>query len=302
MDKDRDELLRRMAPIIEEQIGRRDTRHHVFRGCIDWHSAVHGHWALFRIARLVDGCDELAELANGSMERRGMANEAAMLAAQPGFEMPYGRAWFLALARDYELWSAGDQRLRAMADAVAGSLRAFYDGQAASANSHEYQNASWAFAQLYHWYAFVECAADVEWVRAQVRARFAEPPTRTFAEDHTLEQFFSPTGNWLYLIAHATPDALPAAITAARLDADALRPITELPRTAHGLGLNWSRAWCLAALGLTEAFDAHVAAAMAHHELKAADVWAYRHWVPQFAVYALTEGASRGSAPPASTS
>jgi hypothetical protein len=37
-----------------------------------------------------------------------------------------------------------------------------------------------------------------------------------------------------------------------------------------------------------DAFDAHVEAATAHHEAKVGDVRAYRHWVPQFAVYALT--------------
>ena len=38
-----------------------------------------------------------------------------------------------------------------------------------------------------------------------------------------------------------------------------------------------------------KSFEAHVAQGMKQHEVSKDDYWAYGHWVPQFAVYALTE-------------
>ena len=47
--------LNTMADSISAAVERTDTDHPVFHGCIDWHSAVHGHWALLRIARATGG-------------------------------------------------------------------------------------------------------------------------------------------------------------------------------------------------------------------------------------------------------
>jgi hypothetical protein len=75
--------------------------------------------------------------------------------------------------------------------------------------------------------------------------------------------------------------------------------VEALPRAAHALGMNWSRAWAFKALAAAApeagrprfqaAYQAHVTAAWRHHGQKAGDKWAYDHWVPQFAVYALTD-------------
>jgi hypothetical protein len=282
-------VLAELAPIIEEQVARVDTGHDVFHGCIDWHSAVHGHWALLRIAN-VTGDAALGARVDTRLDAVRIAKERALLEQEPEFEMPYGRAWFLRLVIEHARWGEG---LRAMATMVAASLRAHYAARPPSSSSREYANASWAFAQLHAWYAHTGDAAGLAYVRAELDTHLAVPPAQTFAADATLEQFFSPTGNWLYLIATARPERLADAI--ARVELGSLEPNRALPRTAHGLGLNWSRAWCLAKLAsvLGEpryrvAFDAHVEAATEHHRMKAADVWAYRHWVPQFAVYALT--------------
>ena len=64
--------------------------------------------------------------------------------------------------------------------------------------------------------------------------------------------------------------------------------------------MNWSRAWALRALArrapdaatrarLENAYLEHVRAGMRQHAAHAGDFMAYDHWVPQFAVYALTE-------------
>src|SRR4030095_6808193 len=50
---DRDAWLPGVGDTIAEAIQRRDTRHAIFHGCYDWHSAVHAHWALLRIGRVL---------------------------------------------------------------------------------------------------------------------------------------------------------------------------------------------------------------------------------------------------------
>src|SRR5262245_46467040 len=114
-------MLAILAPIIEEQIARRDTGHDIFHGCIDWHSAVHGHWALLRIARVL-GMRELGERVSARFEPGQVAREARLLDQRREYELPYGRAWFLRLASEHARWGGGDG-LRAMANAMAVSLR-----------------------------------------------------------------------------------------------------------------------------------------------------------------------------------
>jgi hypothetical protein len=68
----------------------------VFDGNYDWHSAVHGHWALLSMARVTRHrtleADVMARLTDTALRR-----ERSRLAADPAFEMPYGRAWLLLL-------------------------------------------------------------------------------------------------------------------------------------------------------------------------------------------------------------
>lgn len=68
----------------------------VFDGNFDWHSSVHGHWALLSMARVTRNraleSETMARLTDAALRR-----ERSRLAANPGFELPYGRAWLLLL-------------------------------------------------------------------------------------------------------------------------------------------------------------------------------------------------------------
>ena len=48
----RNDFLTRLAETVEQGFIRRDTDHSAFCGCIDWHSSVHGAYALLTAARL----------------------------------------------------------------------------------------------------------------------------------------------------------------------------------------------------------------------------------------------------------
>lgn len=94
--------------------------HPAFFGCYDWHSSVHGHWALLRILHAYPAIPErgaiLARL-NAHLRPEKIARELAYFKAQPGFEMPYGYAWFLRLAA--ELRGSPLPEAKAWAEAIA---------------------------------------------------------------------------------------------------------------------------------------------------------------------------------------
>jgi hypothetical protein len=303
---DRDALLDALEPIVRKQIAARDTGHPVFHGCVDWHSAVHGHWALLRIARATGRHDAAAEAADRSMSAEGIAKEATFLRDRPDFEMPYGRAWFLLLAEEFERRgdekkTADPSRLRAMAGEVAASLEAHFGGRPPDPDDGEYDNPSWALLRLYGWYAFVEDEEGLSRVAKLVDGmKGLDTPAAGFAADLGRSEFFSRFGNYATLVATARPEALAGFLESRPIPDDALRPIQALPTVDHQLGLNWSRAWALKKLAAAApgeddrkryraAYEAHVVQAWKHHAAKAGDVWAYDHWVPQFAVYALTQ-------------
>ena len=315
-------MLAELAESIEAAVGRLDTTHPVFHGCIDWHSAVHGHWALLRIANATGEHAELASKIAARLNADAIAAEAQHLREQPEFEMPYGRAWFLRLAIEYDLWHtahapAEPNALAAMADDVAASLAARYalptsQEPAAPARalpptpeSREYANDAWALVQLHAFYAHRGDAERLRQVQQLVDDNFlnvdAAPDDLRFSLDSQRPDFFSGFGNWAYLLAHSQNAAtLQQFWSETRPTDDDLRPVELFSGAAHHLGVNWSRAWALRAVSsaladpqekarLDAAYEAHVRAGMAQHAKSTDDYGAYGHWVPQFAVYALTE-------------
>ena len=98
-----------------------------FYGCFDWHSSVHGHWLLARLARLHPKAPFAAEAQAAlarSLTDANVAGEVAYLAApgRVGFERPYGLAWLLQLAAELGEWD--DARARVWAANLAPPERA----------------------------------------------------------------------------------------------------------------------------------------------------------------------------------
>ncbi|MEO8028145.1 MAG: DUF2891 family protein, partial [Bryobacteraceae bacterium] len=86
-----------------------------FYGCFDWHSSVHGHWMLARLARTFPQAPfaARARAALGkSLTKSNLDTEAAYLQA-PGraaFERPYGLAWLLQLSAELRGWNDPDAK------------------------------------------------------------------------------------------------------------------------------------------------------------------------------------------------
>ena len=86
-----------------------------FFGCYDWHSSVHGHWLLARLARTFPDAPFAADARRAlaaSLTAKNLAAEVQYLEA-PGrvsFERPYGLAWLLQLAAELREWQTPEAK------------------------------------------------------------------------------------------------------------------------------------------------------------------------------------------------
>jgi hypothetical protein len=271
---------------------RRDTDHPAFKGCVDWHSSVHGVWALIAYQRAT-GDTQYAALVASILDRDALAREREHLRQATKFEMPYGRAWFLRLAIEHHRLTGTDDLLP-FADDVAASMREYYRSGAHRIDrfSGAYASDSWALINLLD-YARHRHLADVEAdVVSWVRKDFIEvdqkcPPSRERGE------FMAVCTNWAALVARVLERADYAAWLDKFIAVNGLpMPVAEAS-SDHEFGLNFSRAW-----GLWDMYDksgrADVAKAYADHVARGLNPdtnWrgsymAVGHWVAQFGMFA----------------
>ena len=129
-----------------------------FAGCFDWHSAVHGHWLLVRLARLYPDADFSAAARTAlahNLTPAKIAVEVEYFAGEDrgSFERPYGLAWLLQLAAELREWSATGTA--GAADAVAAGSDATADGDttADDATADDAQMRAQVRAQVRAWTA-----------------------------------------------------------------------------------------------------------------------------------------------------
>lgn len=109
-----------------------------FYGCYDWHSSVHGHWLLVRLARKFPNASFTSEALSAlrqSLTAENIRLEAAYLNAEgrASFERPYGLAWLLQLAAELREWE--QQEKNPVAAELSANLRPLEDAAKARLNT-----------------------------------------------------------------------------------------------------------------------------------------------------------------------
>ena len=105
---------------FRNEISQNDTDYPIFHGCWDWHSSVHGHWALLESAHFVDDAESLGWVI-ARLQQEKMLDEIQYLQNHPKFETPYGRAWYLRLMMRLEQITGFDQ-YNSMVQGIADDL------------------------------------------------------------------------------------------------------------------------------------------------------------------------------------
>ncbi|MGH9870321.1 MAG: DUF2891 domain-containing protein [Candidatus Polarisedimenticolia bacterium] len=290
----------------------------VFYGCYDWHSAVHGHWLLVRLARTFPK----APFAKPALEAVGRSIAPEAVAAEvrylegPGrasFERPYGLAWLLQLCAELREWD--DPRAREWAATLApleqaarAKLVAWLPKLSWPIREGEHDQTAFSFGLILDW-ARIAKDADMERLLAdRINAFYRPDRAAPLSYEPSGQDFLSPVLAEADLMRRVLDKAAFAAWLAAFLpdiprDGSGawLKPavVTDPtdPKLAHLDGLNLSRAWMLEGIasglaGTDPRLPAVLAAAARHREAGLAAVTGEHyeggHWLGSFATYLVT--------------
>lgn len=298
-----------------------------FFGCYDWHSAVHGHWLLARLARTLPEAP-FAPAARAALARSLTSEKIAVEVrylegrGRVSFERPYGLAWLLQLAAELRDWPTEEARAWSATLAPLEQAAAARFGEWLPKLTHpirvgEHSQTAFALGLILDW---ARAAAEKD-LAARLLGRildfYANDRDCPTAYEPSGEDFLSPCLAEADLMRRVVPPADYAAwllgfLPRLPLDGSAawLSPavVTDPgdPKLAHLDGLNLSRAWMLEGIGegLPQADRRRgslLAAARAHREAGLRSVTGEHyeggHWLGTFAVYLVT---GRGlAAPPA---
>ena len=294
-----------------------------FYGCYDWHSSVHGHWLLARLARLAPGAD-FAPAARAaiaaSLTAENLRGEVAYLQAEGRvtFERPYGLAWLLQLAAELAEWDDGQAWAEALAPleaAAAARLADWLPKLDYPIRTGEHSQTAFAFGLVLDWARSTGESRLARLLEDRVRHFYLDDTDCPLDYEPSGQDFLSPCLAEADLMRRVLPEQAYAKWLARFLphiprsgSDDWLVPAVVSdpadPKLAHLDGLNLSRAWMLEgmAAGLPAADARRPAlgsAARAHADAGLAAVTGEHyeggHWLGSFATYLVTR---RGLAPP----
>jgi hypothetical protein len=292
-----------------------------FYGCYDWHSSVHGHWLLVRLARLFPQAPFTAEARRAvelSLTPANIAQEVKYLQTdgRVAFERPYGLAWLLQLAAELREWDDPQARrwsaaLRPLEQAVIARITGWLPKLEHPIRSGEHSNTAFAIGLMLDYARGAGNAEFGKLLESRARDYYLRDRACPLAYEPSGEDFLSPC----LAEADAMRRVLPAAEFAPWFSAFLPRVDLEPTRVAdvtdgklyHMAGLNLSRAWMLEGiLSRLPASDArHGALTALAERLKQAGLdsitgehYEGGHWLGSFAVYLVSgRGLGREGAP-----
>jgi len=283
-----------------------------FYGCYDWHSSVHGHWLLARLARTFPNAPfakPAREALRHDLTPENIAEEVKYLEGEgrASFERPYGLAWLLQLGAELREWddplakelsanlapleTAAKKRITTWLPKLTNPIRIGEHNQTAFSLGLMIDA-----GRIAHDEAFVNLLtkrAEDFYINDKKCPMSWEPSGEDFlspclGEADLMRRVLPPAryGTWLRDFLPGTLRLTPAVVTD-----------PSDPKLAHLDGLNLSRAWMLEGIasGLPRG-DSRIAAlravASSHREAGLAAVTGAHyeggHWLGSFAVYLAT--------------
>ena len=289
-----------------------------FYGCYDWHSSVHGHWLLARLARVLPhagfAAPARAALAK-SLTADQLAGEANYLEG-PGrvsFERPYGLAWLLQLAAELRGWDDQEAQLWAFSlgrleRQAAKRIADWLPKLDHPIRTGEHSQTAFAFGLILDWARTVPEAEMGALVEARSRKFYLDDRNCPLAYEPSGQDFLSPCLAEADLMRRILPPPafaawlggflphLPLEGSAAWLEPAVVSDPTD-PKLAHLDGLNLSRAWMpegiAAGLPTADPRRSAVLAAAARHRAAGlrsvtGEHYVGGHWLGSFATYLVT--------------
>lgn len=291
----------------------------VFFGCYDWHSAVHGHWLLARLARSFPGTEldrQAREALDKSLSAERIQREVAYLegAGRVSFERPYGLAWLLQLAAEFREWDDPQAQwwafsLGPLERVAVERLTEWLPKLTHPIRVGEHSQTAFAFGLILDWARIAGDREMFDLMVSRIRDFYFSDRDCPLSYEPSGQDFLSPCLAEADLLRRVLPPAefaawlgaflpeIPFDGTAAWLEPAVVTDPGD-PKLAHLDGLNLSRAWMLdgIASGLPEGDPrlASIRGAANHHRqdgLRSVTGEHYEggHWLGSFATYLVTE-------------
>lgn len=288
-----------------------------FYGCYDWHSSVHGHWLLVRLARLFPNAAFTAEARKAvaqSLTPEHIAQEVRYLTAKGRntFERPYGLAWLLQLAAELREWDDAEARqwsatLRPLEQAATGVLSDWLPKLDHPIRTGEHNNTAFSMGLMLDYARITGNAGFGHLVERRVRDYYLKDKNCPLAYEPSGEDFLSPCLAEADVMRRVLLKEEFARWLREFLPKIELEPthVTDFSdgRLYHLAGLNLSRAWMLEGiLSKLPKDDARrgqftaLAARLRQAGLESIRSEHYEggHWLGSFAVYLVS---GRGLSP-----
>jgi len=289
-----------------------------FYGCYDWHSSVHGHWLLVRLARKFPEAPftkPAREALRKSLTAENLKQEAAYLRekGRANFERPYGLAWLLQLIAELREWDDPEAKemlanLRPLEDAALERLQTWLPKLSHPVRIGEHAQTAFALGLMLDYARSTGNESFAKLLTGQARKFYLADKNCPMAYEPSGEDFLSPCLAEADVMRRVLPSAefaswlkefIPQIPTAAKADwlPVTVSPDPTDPKLAHLDGLNLSRAWMLEGiLSVLPAGDSRrpalAAAAEAHRHAGLAAVTGAHyeggHWLGSFAVYLVS--------------
>ncbi len=289
-----------------------------FYGCYDWHSSVHGHWMLARLARTFPNAGftpRALEALRQSLTAENILQETVYLRSdgRAAFERPYGLAWLLQLGAELQEWNSSQaQRLGAnlhpLEIVVVERLKGWLPKLPYPVRSGEHSQTAFAIGLMLDYARIAGLASFFDLLVAKAQQFYLCDTDCPLAYEPSGEDFLSPCLAEADVMRRILPHSdfavwlrkfMPKIPTNG--DGGWLRPVVSPDpsdgKLAHLDGLNLSRAWMLEgiAAGLPhgdERIPVIHTVADAHRRagLTAVTGEHYEggHWLGSFAVYLVT--------------
>ena len=289
-----------------------------FFGCYDWHSCVHGHWLLARLARTDPKAAYVARARAAlarSLTAEHIAGEVRYLKAEGriGFERPYGLAWLLQLAAELREWSDPEARewsgaLGPLEQAAVERLTSWLPKLTRPVRSGEHSQTAFALGLMLDWSRIAGTREFEALLRGRVQNFFFGDRDAPLAYEPSGEDFLSPALAEADVVRRILKPAefapwlkqflpgIPPRPTDGWLKPGVVTDPTD-GKLVHLDGLNLSRAWMLEGIaqGLPERdprIGALRAAAQVHRQAGLDSITGEHyeggHWLGTFAVYLVS--------------
>tara|TARA_R110000744_G_scaffold23717_3_gene59999 strand:- start:647 stop:1735 length:1089 start_codon:yes stop_codon:yes gene_type:complete len=292
-----------------------------FYGCFDWHSSVHGHWLLTRIASQhpeTASYQDIMTSLDQSFTEANIAGELAYFNRQntgTSFERPYGLGWFLQLTTELREWDNPQAKkwlthLTPLEDKIIANISDWLPKLSFPIRVGEHSQTAFAFGLM------------LDWSKTANNQRFddllTQNITRLYRDDKDCPLAYEPSGQDFLSPCIAEADLMRRVQSTAEYtkwlsdflptlpkngDSNWLNVATVVDKSdgklAHLDGLNLSRAWMLEGIasGLNIEDPRRLAilnAAKAHKQAGINSVihdmhYMGSHWLGSFATYLETQ-------------